>query len=66
MIGDVVGEPGITILERKLPGLIAEDSADLAVVNGENAAAGFGLNEECLRRILGAGADVVTTGNHVW
>ncbi|MDR0668978.1 MAG: YmdB family metallophosphoesterase [Treponema sp.] len=66
MIGDVVGEPGITILERKLPGLIAEHSADLAVVNGENAAAGFGLSEECLRRILGAGADVVTTGNHVW
>ncbi|MDR2377017.1 MAG: YmdB family metallophosphoesterase [Treponema sp.] len=66
MIGDVVGEPGLAILEQKLPGLIAEHNADLALVNGENAAAGFGLNEECLRRILGAGADVVTTGNHVW
>ncbi|MDR2176717.1 MAG: YmdB family metallophosphoesterase [Treponema sp.] len=66
MIGDVVGEPGLAILERKLPGLIAEYGADLTVVNGENAAAGFGLNEGCLRRILGAGADVITTGNHVW
>jgi calcineurin-like phosphoesterase len=66
MIGDVVGEPGLAILEQKLPGLIAEHGADFTVVNGENAAAGFGLNEECLRRILGAGADVITTGNHVW
>jgi metallophosphoesterase (TIGR00282 family) len=66
MIGDVVGEPGIAILEQKLPGLVAEHGADLTVVNGENAAAGFGLDRECLRRILGAGADVVTTGNHVW
>jgi calcineurin-like phosphoesterase len=66
MIGDVVGEPGIATLERQLPGLVGEYSADFIVVNGENAAAGFGLNEESLRRILGAGADVVTTGNHVW
>ncbi|MDR1443754.1 MAG: YmdB family metallophosphoesterase [Treponema sp.] len=66
MIGDVVGEPGLTVLERRLPGLIGEHSADFTVVNGENAAAGFGLNQECLKRILGAGADVITTGNHVW
>jgi calcineurin-like phosphoesterase len=66
MIGDVVGEPGLAILEQKLPGLIAEHNADFTLVNGENAAAGFGLNEECLRRLLGAGADVVTTGNHIW
>jgi metallophosphoesterase (TIGR00282 family) len=66
MIGDVVGDPGLEILEKRLPGLIAEHGAVLTVVNGENAAAGFGLTEESLNRILAAGADVVTSGNHVW
>jgi metallophosphoesterase (TIGR00282 family) len=66
MIGDVVGEPGIAVLERLLPPLIQREQADFVTVNGENAAAGFGINEGDLRRILDAGADVVTTGNHVW
>jgi calcineurin-like phosphoesterase len=66
MIGDVVGDPGLAVLEQRLPGLIGEYNVDFTVVNGENAAAGFGLNQECLKRILDAGADVITTGNHVW
>jgi calcineurin-like phosphoesterase len=66
MIGDVVGDPGLRILEERLPGLIEEQRADFTVVNGENAAGGFGLTEESVKRILGAGADVITTGNHVW
>jgi metallophosphoesterase (TIGR00282 family) len=66
MIGDVVGEPGLAALERLLPPLIQRERADFVVVNGENAAAGFGLTEADLRRILGAGADVVSSGNHVW
>ncbi|MDR0877864.1 MAG: YmdB family metallophosphoesterase [Treponema sp.] len=66
MIGDVVGDPGLLALETQLPGLIKEHSADFVVVNGENAAEGFGLTEACLKRILAAGADVVTGGNHIW
>jgi calcineurin-like phosphoesterase len=66
MIGDVVGEPGLLALEQGLPGLVEERQADFTVVNGENAAGGFGLEETSLKRILKAGADVVTTGNHVW
>ncbi|MDR2394942.1 MAG: YmdB family metallophosphoesterase [Treponema sp.] len=66
MIGDVVGNPGLTVLEGVLPGLIKDYEADLVVVNGENAAEGFGLTESTLGRILAAGADVVTSGNHVW
>ncbi|MDR1307207.1 MAG: YmdB family metallophosphoesterase [Treponema sp.] len=66
MIGDVVGEPGLEALEQRLPALIARYSADFTVVNGENAAAGFGLTGETLDRILAAGADVVTGGNHIW
>jgi metallophosphoesterase (TIGR00282 family) len=64
MIGDVVGEPGLETLERRLPALIAEYKADFTLVNGENAANGFGLTEETLHRILATGADVVTGGNH--
>jgi calcineurin-like phosphoesterase len=66
MIGDVVGEPGISVLEQRLPSLIAETAADFTVVNGENAADGFGLTAETLERILNAGADAVTGGNHIW
>ncbi|MDR1144238.1 MAG: YmdB family metallophosphoesterase [Spirochaetaceae bacterium] len=66
MIGDVVGEPGLEALERRLPALIARYSAGFTVVNGENAAAGFGLTGETLDRILAAGADAVTGGNHIW
>jgi metallophosphoesterase (TIGR00282 family) len=66
MIGDVVGEPGMEILETRLPDLIRENAADFVVVNGENAADGFGITDALLKRILKAGADVVTSGNHVW
>lgn len=66
MIGDVVGDPGIAVLEAALKPLAAEAGAHFVVVNGENAAAGFGLTAETLARILAAGADVVTSGNHVW
>jgi metallophosphoesterase (TIGR00282 family) len=66
MIGDVIGEGGLCALEEHLPGLIKEQEADFTVVNGENAAGGFGLTEETLKRILAAGADAVTSGNHIW
>ena len=66
MIGDVVGDPGLTALETRLPGLVKKYVPDITVVNGENAAGGFGLSVETLDRILAAGADTVTSGNHVW
>jgi metallophosphoesterase (TIGR00282 family) len=64
MIGDVMGEPGLDALESFLPSLKKE--VDFIVVNGENAADGFGLTEADFRRIIAAGADVVTSGNHIW
>ncbi|MFQ3547173.1 MAG: TIGR00282 family metallophosphoesterase [Termitinemataceae bacterium] len=66
MIGDVVGEPGLQAITLGLPALRSLYNADFIVVNGENAASGFGLTAEALQRILDAGADVVTTGNHIW
>jgi len=49
-----------------LPALRAELRVDLAIVNGENAAGGAGLTTEIARELRAGGADVVTTGNHVW
>jgi metallophosphoesterase (TIGR00282 family) len=49
-----------------LPNLIATYRLDFVVVNGENAAGGFGISEEILRNLIAAGADVVTTGNHAF
>ena len=66
MIGDVVGIPGLETLEAKLPVLIKEHQLDFVTVNGENAAEGFGMTENDFKRIIAAGVDVVTSGNHVW
>jgi 2',3'-cyclic-nucleotide 2'-phosphodiesterase len=50
----------------RLPELKHDLDADLCIVNGENAADGIGLTAKLAARILDAGADVITTGNHVW
>lgn len=65
-IGDVVGRSGRTVVQDELPGLRERTKADFVVLNGENAAGGFGITEEIFLQFLDAGADVVTTGNHVW
>jgi metallophosphoesterase (TIGR00282 family) len=66
VIGDVVGEPGLKVLEEKLPVIIKDNAVDFTVVNGENSADGFGMTEATLQRILACGVDIVTSGNHVW
>jgi metallophosphoesterase (TIGR00282 family) len=65
-LGDVVGRTGRNAVIAQLPGLIAKYRLDFVIVNGENAAGGFGISEEILRNIVAAGADVVTTGNHAF
>lgn len=65
-LGDMVGRTGRTVVFERLPGLIADWKLDFVVVNGENAAGGFGVTEDILEATLEAGADVMTTGNHVW
>jgi len=66
MVGDVCGRPGRAMLREHLPGLRRSHGADLVVVNGENAAAGFGITPSVYEEILAAGADVVTLGNHAF
>jgi metallophosphoesterase (TIGR00282 family) len=65
-LGDVFGAPGRRAVEERLPGLKDELGIDFCVVNGENAADGIGLTAKLAQKLLAAGADVVTTGNHVW
>jgi hypothetical protein len=65
-VGDVVGAPGRRILRTRLRGLKRDVGADLTIVNGENAAGGAGLTTVTAEELFAAGADVVTTGNHVW
>src|ERR1700687_892085 len=65
-IGDVVGRTGRTIVNERLPELIADWKLDLVVVNGENAAGGFGITEVIYNELIDAGADAITLGNHAW
>jgi 2',3'-cyclic-nucleotide 2'-phosphodiesterase len=65
-LADVFGSAGRRAVEERLPALREELGADFCVVNGENAADGRGLTPRLADRLLAAGADVITLGNHVW
>jgi 2',3'-cyclic-nucleotide 2'-phosphodiesterase len=65
-VADVFGPPGREAVETRLAGLREELGASLAVVNGENVADGRGITPRLADRLLAAGADVVTLGNHAW
>ena len=65
-VGDIFGEPGRTALARLLPGLRQQHAIDFCVVNVENAAGGFGVTPPMARQFLAEGADVLTSGNHIW
>ncbi|HXS32805.1 MAG TPA: TIGR00282 family metallophosphoesterase [Solirubrobacterales bacterium] len=65
-IGDVVGGPGRRGLAAAMPELRERYAPDLIVVNGENSAGGMGITEKTAAALFDAGADVITTGNHVY
>ena len=65
-VADVVGQPGREAVKAILPGLKKELGADLTILNGENAAGGFGLTGKLVAELRASGADVITTGNHVF
>jgi len=65
-LGDVVGRAGRNAVIQMLPELRRRYRLDFVVVNGENAAGGFGITEPLLEELLEAGADVVTLGNHAF
>jgi hypothetical protein len=65
-IGDIVGRSGRDVVLENLPRLRRDLALDFVVVNGENAAGGFGITEKICAELYAAGADVITSGNHVW
>jgi len=65
-VADVVGSPGREAVKAILPELKKEFEPHLTVLNGENSAGGFGLTAKIAGELKGAGADVITTGNHVF
>ena len=66
-LGDVVGKSGCLAVNENLPDLIKKKKIDFVIINGENAAdQGVGITEKISNDLFNSGADVITTGNHVW
>ena len=65
-VADVVGRPGREALEDRLASLRVELDAAFCIVNGENVADGVGITPKLAERLLAAGADAITLGNHTW
>jgi len=67
ILGDIMGPSGREAIIKKLPDLIKKKTIDFVIVNGENAAdPGVGITKKNTEEFFKAGADVITTGNHVW
>lgn len=64
--GDVVGEAGVRFLEKRLPSFVRENAVDVVIVNGENACPHNGIDPDTARTLRNCGADVITSGNHVF
>ena len=65
-IGDIVGEPGRTAVQRILPRLRDEHALDFVIANGENSAGGNGITPQLAGELFSAGIDVITSGDHLW
>jgi len=65
-IGDIFGQAGRKIVHEHLDHVCKTHNVELTVINSENAAGGFGVTPSIAEEIFDWGADVQTTGNHVW
>jgi metallophosphoesterase (TIGR00282 family) len=65
-VGDVFGSAGRRIVSDHLPHVMETEEVDLLVINGENAAGGFGITPAIAEDLFDLGAHVITTGNHFW
>ena len=66
-LGDVVGKSGCLAVTENLSDQIKKKKINFVIVNGENAAdQGVGITEQISKDLFSSGADVITTGNHVW
>ncbi len=65
-VGDVFGSAGRHIVREHLPQVVDTHAVDLLIINGENAAGGFGITPSLAEELFDLGAHVITTGNHIW
>ena len=65
-VGDIFGSAGRRIVSEHIGHVLESNAVDLCIINGENAAGGFGLTPPLAEEIFDLGADVITTGNHFW
>ena len=66
IVGDVVGRPGRHAFKNFTQKIRQDRKLDVVIVNGENAAHGKGLTKNTFNELLSSGADIVTSGNHIW
>ncbi len=65
-LGDIVGNPGVELIRKELPGVIASESLDLVVANAENACGGSGITPRVYKQLRQAGVDLITLGDHIY
>lgn len=63
-IADIVGEPGLLLLETVFPSVREKIKPDFIIANAENSHEGRGLNQEIVKRLYDLNVDVITGGNH--
>jgi 2',3'-cyclic-nucleotide 2'-phosphodiesterase len=65
-LGDIVGAPGVDMVKRGVPVLVAREGIDLVIANAENASGGSGITPGAYKQIRNAGVDLVTLGDHIY
>ena len=66
LIGDIVGKPGVTMVRETLSGLRQREAIDLVIANGENSADGSGISVSIYKKLIAAGVDCITLGDHIF
>jgi len=66
LVGDVFGRPGRAIVRDHIGHVVENRQVELVIMNAENAAGGFGLTPAIAEELFELGADVLTSGNHIW
>jgi len=65
-VGDIFGSAGRRIVREHIDHVCEANNVELLIINAENAAGGFGVTPQIAEELFDLGADVLTTGNHVW
>jgi metallophosphoesterase (TIGR00282 family) len=65
-LGDIVGQPGLDMVQKALPALRKLEGIDCVIANAENASGGSGMTPRAYRQLRHAGVDLVTMGDHVY